>query len=98
MVVGNRPSAVIPGPRSGTRNPASLPERPWIPAFAGMTARGTFPTRKVATGRGSADSSGENFLQCRHQHRALFVGTHRNPQELLDARQPEMAHDDAALP
>ena len=38
---GNRPSAVIPGPRSGTRNPVSLLKRRWIPAFAGMTATGT---------------------------------------------------------
>jgi hypothetical protein len=38
---GLRPTAVIPGPRSGTRNPVSLLERRWIPAFAGMTAMGT---------------------------------------------------------
>ena len=35
-----RPGTVIPGPRSGTRNPVPLFERSWIPAFAGMTARG----------------------------------------------------------
>ncbi len=40
-MVGSRPVAVIPGPRSGTRNPASLLESHWIPAFAGMTAVGT---------------------------------------------------------
>ena len=36
-----RPGVVIPGPRSGTRNPASWLKRHWIPAFAGMTATGT---------------------------------------------------------
>ncbi len=35
--------AVIPGPRSGTRNPVPWLKRRWIPAFAGMTAMGTLP-------------------------------------------------------
>jgi hypothetical protein len=33
LSINNDNFAVIPGPRSGTRNP----DRSWIPAFAGMT-------------------------------------------------------------
>ena len=33
---GHESQFVIPGPRSGTRNP-EIVAAPWIPAFAGMT-------------------------------------------------------------
>ncbi len=45
-----RPVTVIPGPQSGTRNPAPLFERSWIPAFAGMTTKGRKHTLAVLPG------------------------------------------------
>ena len=45
-----------------------------------------------------AGELGEYLFQRRYQRRTLRIRPHRDPQELLDARQFEMAHDDAALP
>ena len=73
------------------RNASKLP----VQSTGGLSSRQSGGARGE---RSTLASSAEDFLQCRDQRRALLAGTHRNPQELLDARQPEMAHDDAALP